>query len=44
MGKYIQPKGVFEGLSTSLTFCVTFDGLLFVAPFAVSSGGTVIEN
>ena len=46
MGKYIRPKGVFEELSTFLTFCVTFDGLLFVdiSPFAVGSGGTVIEN
>ena len=46
MGKYIQPKGVFEELSTSLTFCVTFDGLLFIdiSPFVVGSGNKVIEN
>ena len=46
MGKYIWPKGVFEKLSASLTFCVTFDNLLFedISPFAVGSGGTVIEN
>ena len=46
MGKYIQPKTVFGKLSNSLTFCVTFDDLLFVDvfPFAVGSGGTVIEN
>ena len=46
MGKYIQPKRVFEKLSDSLTFCVTFDDLLFVdiSRFAVASGGTVIEN
>ena len=46
MGKYIQPKGVFGKLSNSLTFCVTFDNLLFVdiSPFAVGSEGTVIEN
>ena len=46
MGKYIQPKGVFGKLSTSLTFCVTFDDLLFVdiSPFAVGSGGTVIKH
>ena len=46
MGKYIQPKRVFGKLSNSLTFCVTFDDILFVdiSPFAVTSGGRVIEN
>ena len=46
MGKYIQPKRMFGKLSSSLTFCHTFDDLLFVdiSPFAVGSGGTGIEN
>ena len=46
MGKYIQPERVFGKLSNSLTFCVTFDDLIFVdnSPFAVGSGGKVIEN
>ena len=46
MGKYIQPKRVFGKLSNSLSFCVTSHHLLFVdiSPFAVASGGTVIEN
>ena len=46
MGKYIQPRKVFGKLSNSLTFCETFDDLIFVDiyPFSVASGGTVIEN
>ena len=46
MGKYIQPKRGFGKLSNSLSFCVTFDDLLFVdiSSFAGASGGTVIEN
>ena len=46
MGKYIQPKRVFGKLCIFLTFCVTFDDLIFVdiSPFAVASGVTVIEN
>ena len=46
MGKYIQPRRVFGKLSNSLTFCETFDDLIFVdiSPFAVALGGTVIEN
>ena len=45
-GKYIQPKRVFGKLSNSLTFCITFDDLLFVdiSSFAVASGVTEIEN
>ena len=46
MSKYIQPKRVFGKLSNSLTFCLTFDDLIFVkiSPFAVGSGGTGVEN
>ena len=46
MGEYIQPKRVFGELSSSLTFCLTFDDSLFVdiSPLAVGSGGTGIEN
>ena len=46
MGKYIQPERVFGKLSSSLTFCLIFDDLLFVdiSPFAVGSGGTGIKN
>ena len=37
---------MFGKLSNSLTFCVTFDDLLFVgiSLFGVASGGTGIEN
>ena len=37
MGKYIQLKRVFGKLSSPLTFCLTFDNLLFVdtSPFVV---------
>ena len=46
MGKFIQPKRAFWKLSNFLTFCVTFDDLLFIdiSPFAVASEGKVIEN
>ena len=46
MGKYIQPKRVFGKLSSSLTFCLTLEDLLFVdiSPFTVGSEGAGIED
>ena len=46
MGKYIQSNRVLGKLSSFLTFCQTFDDLIFVdiSPFTVGSGGTGIEK